>query len=186
MVGSPSGGNGTIVDTGLPQKSVLGDINLPEHARVTVRFSDSSSAEHADAVHPSTPRTASGYYWGYYVRRSRSLADVFTECPFDGGYDLSFGTSERGAPLSHVLGENSSRLLGYKHMLVVFGGVAGIEAAVRNDPQLKEMGVPPGQAEKLFDFWVNLLPGQGSRTIRTEEAVWLGLSGLRGLVEGNS
>lgn len=185
VVGSPSGGNGTVVDTGLPQKSVLWDVRLPKYARITVRFPDSSSVEHADAVLPSTPRTESGYYWGYYVRRARSLTDVFTECPFDGGYDLSFGTSERGAPLSHILGENSSHLLGYKHLLVVFGGIAGIESAVRNDWQLKEIGVRPGQAEKLFDFWVNLLPGQGSRTIRTEEAVWLALSGLRGLVEGN-
>ena len=46
------------------------------------------------------------------------------------------------------------------------------------------MGIRPAEVEKLFDHWVNLLPGQGSRTIRTEEAVWLGLTGLRGLFEG--
>jgi predicted SPOUT superfamily RNA methylase MTH1 len=66
----------------------------------------------------------------------------------------------------------------------VFGGVAGIEAAIRNDPQLCDMHISPTEAGKLFDYWVNLLPGQGSRTIRTEEAVWLGLASLRGLVEG--
>ncbi|RMJ23326.1 methyltransferase activity [Aspergillus sp. HF37] len=188
--------NESIVDTGLPRKSVLRGIQLPQNARVTVRLAQDGSGsdsgpgpEHAEdePVHPSTPRTESGFYWGYYVRRARSLADVFTECPFDGGYDLSFGTSERGAPLSSVLGNSpgSAALKGFGHLLVVFGGVAGIEAAVRGDSQLSEMGVAPGEAERLFDFWVNMLPGQGSRTIRTEEAVWLGLSGLRGLVEGN-
>jgi len=30
----------------------------------------------------------------------------------------------------------------------------------------------------LFDTWVNLVPSQGSRTIRTEEAVWIGLTTL--------
>lgn len=184
---------GSVVDTGLSQKSFLGDIQLPEHARVTVRLKSENNPEQAQPVHPSTPRTESGYYWGYYVRRARSLSDIFTECPFDGGYDISFGTSERGAPLSDILDSNrasdsstsSNPVPKFKHLLIVFGGVAGIESAVRNDRQLVEMGVAPGEAEKLFDYWVNLLPGQGSRTIRTEEAVWLGLSGLRGLVERN-
>ena len=65
-------------------------------------------------------------------------------------------------------------------MLIVFGGVAGLEAAVKADGELASMGVT--EPEKLFDHWVNLCPGQGSRTIRTEEAVWLGLMGLRHLV----
>lgn len=178
----------TTVDTGLPQKSHLQNVQLPESARVTMRVGsqDNTAESEPEAVHPSTPRTEAGYYWGYYIRRTRSLSDVFTECPFDGGYDLSIGTSERGKPVSRLVEQttgSSPKNLNFKHLLVVFGGVAGIEVAVKNDRQLREMGVKPGEAEKLFDHWVNLLPGQGSRTIRTEEAVWLGLTGLRGLVE---
>lgn len=63
--------------------------------------------------------------------------------------------------------------------------MAGIEAAVKGDTELAGKGVSPGEAEKLFDYWVNVLPGQGSRTIRTEEAVWLGLMGLQGIVKRN-
>ncbi|PYI07100.1 DUF171-domain-containing protein [Aspergillus sclerotiicarbonarius CBS 121057] len=189
----------TIVDTGLSHKKVLPNIHLPEHARVTVRYPQHGSA-YAEAVHPSTPRAEAGYYWGYYVRRCRSLSAVFTECPFDGGYDLSFGTSERGVPISAVLEEKSQVYDQYiphhrphchnqpppdfQHILIVFGGVAGIEAAVRNDPQLRDMGIRPSDAGKLFDYWVNFLPGQGSRTIRTEEAIWMGLMSLHGLTEG--
>ena len=84
-----------------------------------------------------------------------------------------------------MLDEDPQHLPDYKHLLIVFGGVAGIEAAIRNDRQLREM-INPTDAGKLFDYWVNLLPGQGSRTIRTEEAVWLGLTSLRGLVESNN
>lgn len=168
-----------VVDTGLSQKITVPDTGLPERARITVRLQQDG----AQSVHPSAPRAEAGYYWGYYVRRCRSLSAVFTECPFDGGYDLSIGTSERGAPFHRVLQEGSNSLPRYKHMLIAFGGVAGIEAAIRNDPQLQEMRIAPTEADKLFDYWVNFLPGQGSRTIRTEEAVWLGLTSLRGLAE---
>ena len=65
-------------------------------------------------------------------------------------------------------------------MLIVFGGVAGLEAAVKADEELVGMGVR--EPEKLFEWWVNLCPDQGSRTIRSEEAVWLGLMGLRDVV----
>lgn len=168
-----------VVDTGLSQMITIPDIGLAERTRVTVRLHGNG----AQPVHPSTPRAEAGYYWGYYVRRCRSISAVFTECPFDGGYDLSFGTSERGAPFHKVLQESSDSLPRYKHMLIAFGGVAGIEAAIRNDPLLQEMGIRPTEADTLFDYWVNFLPGQGSRTIRTEEAVWLGLMSLRGLAE---
>ncbi|PYH61927.1 DUF171-domain-containing protein [Aspergillus niger CBS 101883] len=196
---STNNGPATIVDTGLSQKIVLPNIHLPEHARVTVRFLQ-HEFPYAEPVHPSTPRAEAGYYWGYYVRRCRSLSSVFTECPYDGGYDLSFGTSERGVPVSAVLEEKPQQAHDrykqghsfcrdqispdFQHILVVFGGVAGIEAAVRNDPQLRDMAIRPSDAGKLFDYWVNFLPGQGSRTIRTEEAVWMGLTSLQGLLDG--
>lgn len=176
---APFGHPRTVVDTGLSQKVTVPDVGLPERARVTVRLHQDG----AQSVHPSAPRAEAGYYWGYFVRRCRSLSAVFTECPFDGGYDLSFGTSERGAPVHRVLHEESGSIPRYKHMLIVFGGVAGIEAAIRNDPRLQEMEVRPAEADKLFDYWINFLPGQGSRTIRTEEAVWLGLTSLRPLAE---
>ena len=178
----------TVVDTGLPQKVNITNEQFSDQSRVTVRFSSQDEPENAEAIESSTPRTEAGYYWGYSVRRCGPLSSVLTECPFDGGYDLSFGTSERGAPLTEILkqdeGDGGGGDLGYKHILIIFGGVAGLETAVRNDNQLRDMGIRPTEAEKLFDHWVNILPGQGSRTIRTEEAVWLGLTGLRGLVEG--
>ena len=71
----------------------------------------------------------------------------------------------------------------FRHMLLCFGGVAGLEAAVKADDELEGMGVTDPKA--LFDYWINLVPAQGSRTIRTEEAVWLGLMGLRDLVLDN-
>lgn len=172
----------TVIDTGLPQKIRVPNLSIPESMRVTVKFTSPDTPEEAKPVAPSAPREEVGYYWGYNVRRCSSLSAVFTECPFDGGYDLSFGTSERG---TDILSTTSQPLPKFQHLLIVFGGVAGIEMAVKGDSELAEKGVTPGEAEKLFDYWVNVLPGQGSRTIRTEEAVWLGLMGLQGVVKNN-
>ena len=168
--------HGTYVDVGLLQKRLIPGVQIPPSTRVTVKL-DPHGNEGA-AVAPSEPREEAGYYWGYSVRRCNLLSTIFTECPFDGGYDLSFGTSERGDSLSESPSQNVPP---FTHMLVVFGGVAGLEAAVKADPELQERGVTVNTVRDLFDYWVNVLPGQGSRTIRTEEAVWLGLMGLRSL-----
>lgn len=176
-------GSSTVVHTGLPDPVRLPGISIPENTRITLKFRSEDASDGADPVAPSTPREESGYYWGYSVRRCNSLSTVFTECPFDGGYDMSVGMSERGTVLSDVVQQG---VPSYNHLMIVFGGVAGIEAAVKADRELQEKGVTPDTAESVFDYWVNLLPGQGSRTIRTEEAVWLGLMGFRDVVEKNT
>lgn len=72
----------------------------------------------------------------------------------------------------------------FSHALVVFGGVAGLEAAAAADQELSDKGIGKANIGELFDFWVDACPGQGSRTIRTEEAVWLALSQLHSWVRG--
>ena len=176
----------TLLHTGLGQDvSIEG--KLAENMRVTVRFEEedqpigTSGPLQATPVIPSAPREEMGLYWGYNVRIAKSLSTVLTECPFDGGYDLTFGTSERGQPISELEDQafNREPLPRFKHMMIAFGGLAGLEVAVEADDQLKDIGVTrPGE---VFDFWVNICPGQGSRTIRTEEAIWLGLMGLKGI-----
>ena len=62
----------------------------------------------------------------------------------------------------------------FRHLLVVFGGVGGLEAAVEADPDLEASN--PGE---LFQSYLNVCPEQGSRTIRTEEALLVALATLR-------
>lgn len=164
----------------------------------------------ATAVSPSLPRETHGLYTGYTVRRAPSLSAIFTSPPEDylpTGYDYCIGTSERGDPLPSFLSayhastsssssssssplspnpienknDNTAPKRRFQHLLIAFGGVAGLEAAVANDEALKKRGIGPKRAREVFDAWVDLVPGQGSRTVRTEEAVWLGCAGLRGL-----
>ncbi|KAF7856095.1 hypothetical protein EAF04_010049 [Stromatinia cepivora] len=183
--------HGTFVEAGLRMPVTVPE-QIPENNRVTLKFGlegekaakdKSYEVIKAEAVSPEEPREEGGYYWGYNVRRAGCLSDVFTECGYDGGYDMTIGTSERGVDVQDLYDDEEQKVGRFKHLLVVFGGVAGLEVAVKNDEELQKLGVT--DAKDVFDRWINVCPGQGSRTIRTEEAVWIGLMGLRRLVVNN-
>ncbi len=133
-------------------------------------------------VSPSAPREMDGTYWGYTTRMASSLKAIFDEAPFPGGYDLKVGTSERGDESvdDERFGTTNSgsyeTISTFKHAIIVLGGVAGIEECVDADETL---GISGNQSKSLFDMWVNVCQFQGSRTIRTEEAVLISLARLR-------
>lgn len=181
----------TLVEAGL-KRSVVVETEIPEGTRLTLKFRSAEEGRGkgasgkgqdfivAEAVSPDAPRLEAGYYWGYNVRIADSLSSVFTECPFDNGYDVSIGTSERGEDIEDVIGRKQKPIPEFSHMLVVFGGLAGLEQAFKDDKELKKTGVK--QVSEIFDFWVDMCPGQGSRTIRTEEALWIALSRLKSTI----
>lgn len=92
-------------------------------------------------------------------------------------YDLTIGTSDKGTPIDDL----PNKELKYNHALIVFGGVHGIEAALESEEQLQV-----DEASLLFNHYLNVLPNQGSRTIRTEEAILVCLSGLRSKLKANN
>lgn len=120
-------------------------------------------------VSPNLPRTESGLYWGYTVRLADSLSQVFSKSQYKGGYDFTVGTSERGQSADTVEFKKE-----FKHLLIVFGGVKGLEAALEADDDLEGDDPAP-----LFDLYLNTCPEQGSRTIRTEEAILVSMAILR-------
>lgn len=83
-------------------------------------------------------------------------------------YDVTIGTSERGVPVENI------SFPSHQHVLVVFGGLSGIEAALETDDVLTV-----DDPVLMFDHYVNTCPDQGSRTIRTEEAILISLAELR-------
>lgn len=168
------------------------DRQLPPGIRCTVQIDPKDYGRpgkrlHGTVVSPSTPREDNGTYWGYTTRIANSIRAIFDECPFKddedndhNGYDLKIGTSERG----DVSVEDKTFQLPpqYKHALIVFGGVDGIEECVDADETMK---LPGSRSKELFDLWVNVCPFQGSRTIRTEEAVLLSLAKFSPLLAAN-
>uniref|UniRef100_A0ACB8EZT8 Methyltransferase C9orf114 n=1 Tax=Sphaerodactylus townsendi TaxID=933632 RepID=A0ACB8EZT8_9SAUR len=145
---------------------------FPKHQ--DLQFADSRTWK-GTVVSSHKPRTVSGLYWGYSVRLASCLSAVFAECPFKEGYDLSIGTSERGISV------DQAPLPPFSHALIVFGGLQGLEAGVDADPNL-EVSDP----STVFDLYLNTCPGQGSRTIRTEEAILISLSALRPRIDEKS
>ena len=87
-----------------------------------------------------------------------------------GGYDLTVGTSERGS----VQPAAELHLPDFRHLLVAFGGPKGLEDAFQRDPTVS--GTSPRDA---FSMYFNTCPDQGSRTIRTEEAVLISMAYLQ-------
>ncbi|XP_034248932.1 putative methyltransferase C9orf114 [Thrips palmi] len=162
--------NGSYVNVGLLKHVKVG-IPLQSGIRVTVEMLPTPPEAKrlcGRVVSPSQPQKETGVYWGYSVRLASSLNTVFTECPYKEGYDVSIGTSERGTAVETV------SLPSHHHALVVFGGLAGIEAALEADPVLTV-----DDPALLFDHYLNTCPNQGSRTIRTEEALLISLAELR-------
>ncbi|XP_053551455.1 uncharacterized protein LOC128642702 [Bombina bombina] len=163
-------GKGSFVNCGM-RKEVQIDKQLQVGLRVTARLHKDNPdhrVRRGVVVSPQQPRTEGGLYWGYRVRLASCLSAVFSECPFKDGYDLSIGTSERGSNVESVT------LPAFRHALVVFGGLHGLEASVDSDQNL-DISDP----SVLFNFYLNTCPGQGSRTIRTEEAILISLASLK-------
>ncbi|XP_046963217.1 putative methyltransferase C9orf114 [Vanessa cardui] len=165
-------GKGSQVNVGLLQ-DVSTDKLLNPGIRVTVKMlptSEGSKKMKGKIVSLTSPRAETGVYWGYTVRIANSLSQVFTLCPHKDGYDLTIGTSDKGTPIDDL----PANEVKYNHALIVFGGLHGIEAALESDEQLQVE-----ETSLLFNHYVNVLPNQGSRTIRTEEAILIAMSSLR-------
>ncbi|CAK7201619.1 hypothetical protein SEUCBS139899_004327 [Sporothrix eucalyptigena] len=174
----------TIVDLGLRKPVSIAEA-IPPKTRLTLQFPD-ESFDNGTPVDPAAPRTEAGYYWGFQIRRCSSLSGVFTEAPYEGGYDVSIGTSERGEPASHVFPRSATPAtdppaLAFEHLVIVFGGPRGLEYAAMNDPELSGVGIKVANVREAFDHWVDVLPNQGNRSIRTDEAIFIALTELRRL-----
>ena len=137
------------------------------------------------------PRVKRGMYWGYRTRSADSLLDAINK-EFEGGelrnvrgrepYDLIVGTSEHGQSVESVAGPSASgqsRAGGFpsfQRCIIVFGGPRGLEP-VATSLSHSTSGASANPSD-YFDFYLNTCASQGSRTIRTEEAVLISLARL--------
>ena len=177
--GGRRGGGGSWANVGLLQDIQI-DRSLPPLTRVTVRMSQDHTAHpspsrlQGQVVSPERVREA-GLYWGYEVEVCPSFSALLTTCRWseDGRYDLTIGTSERGRVIDGG-GREGFVLPRHRHLLVAFGGLNGLEEACASDE-----GMKVSRVEAVFDLYLNTCAQQGSRTIRTEEAILTTLALLR-------
>ncbi|KAK4388542.1 putative methyltransferase C9o [Sesamum angolense] len=142
-------------------KNVMIDEVLEPGIRVTVEMGTNRNLDAGPPrkVVPSSRPREEGMYWGYEVRYASNISSVFKNCPYQGGYDHRIGTSEHGS----VINSSELTLPSFRHLLIAFGGLAGLEECVEEDGNLKGKNV-----RDIFDLYLNTCPHQGSRTIRTE------------------
>uniref|UniRef100_A0A5S6QT62 Uncharacterized protein n=1 Tax=Trichuris muris TaxID=70415 RepID=A0A5S6QT62_TRIMR len=163
-------GRGSRCYAGL-KRDVEIDKYLIPGTRVTLETLDTSAGRawrRAKVVSPLKPVKTIGCYWGYNVRLAKSLRGALSESPYEGGYDLLIGTSDKGENVNEVALPN------FRHALIVFGGLKGIEYGVENDE-----GICTDDITSLFHLYINTCPNQGCRSIRTEEAMLITLSALQ-------
>ncbi|KAL2463796.1 Nucleic acid-binding [Forsythia ovata] len=161
------GSMGTLVDVGLSKNVVIDQVIEPGR-RVTVAMGTNRNLDAGAPrqIVPSSRPREEGMYWGYKVRYASNISSVFKNCPYKEGYDYRIGTSEHGL----VIKSSELTLPSFRHLLIAFGGLAGLEECVEEDNSLKGKNV-----REAFDLYLNTCPHQGSRTIRTEEAIFISL-----------
>jgi predicted SPOUT superfamily RNA methylase MTH1 len=166
--------SGSWVNIGL-KKDCKVNMQIQPNTRVTVKLSESPQAKcnsyldlTGEVVSPAAPRETRGLYWGYTVRVATSFTSLFSDSPYEGGYDLTIGTSDKGEAFSEAKVTQP-----FKHALIAFGGLAGLEDIIEADESIAEK-----DPRQFFSLYLNTCPTQGTRTIRTEEAVYITLATL--------
>ena len=164
---------GSWVDIGLEHTAFLGTV-LRRNERVDVKITSETPLK---AV-PVSRNEITGY-WGYSVTKTDLLSSALAGAPADArtaddGVNnndvptnppegkLLIATSRYGKPLNIDLLMKVGAECGTKDVLIAFGAPhKGIFEYMRDE------GTPISK----FDYMVNSVPGQGTETIRVEEAV---------------
>lgn len=103
-------------------------------------------------------------YWGYEVERVSSLVDTLKVSRSMTRIVLS----RHAPPFDRLEEEIESTVTNTKSLLVVFGGPhRGVRELL---PDQKDL------IKEHTDFWVNIVPDQGTETVRLEEAMIAGLA----------
>ena len=152
---------GTLVDIGVEKPAYIINTDLPASQRVTVRITRVNRHIEAKPVKPhEIPE-----YWGYKVTGERSSLGKTIE---KRAFDLTIGTSKHGIPFADVTERIEKKWKKARTILVAFGSPK---------QGLHEIFEQEGTSlEEMVDFTVNMIPEQGTETIRTEEALMASLA----------
>ncbi|MHA1238883.1 MAG: putative RNA uridine N3 methyltransferase [Candidatus Odinarchaeia archaeon] len=147
-------GNNTILDLGFNKLVKLEDITLPLGKRVIVEITKDKRGFKFKILKKKP------YCWGFTVIKTKQLLGSFLK---KNTFSLTIGTSKRGVPIFKVAKTLGKRLKQAKKICLAFGApYEGIYELLEYENMVPD---------KIFDFVVNVIPDQGVRTVRTEEAL---------------
>ncbi|MGA3290684.1 MAG: RNA methyltransferase [Candidatus Bathyarchaeia archaeon] len=152
---------GLLVDIGVEQPAVLRETQYAVGDRLTLQIVNvGGRIEVQTANRDDVPS-----YWGYRVRvEKRPFGQVVT----DEEFDLTIATARIGDKFMDVADQIGKKWSVAQHILVAFGAPSrGLHKIA------KEEGA---KLEAIVDFIVNTVPGQGTATVRTEEALLASLA----------
>jgi len=154
---------GTIIDIGVEQPAIIPNRQLPLVKRVTVKITKVDKRVEVEVAN----RDEIPQYWGYIVAVEKRPFGKFAKSR---GFDLIVATSKYGDPLVDVTEEMAEKWKKANAILIAFGApTQGLYEIVRNE------GL---SLEGVADFVVNTIPMQGTKTVRTEEALVASLAVL--------
>jgi predicted SPOUT superfamily RNA methylase MTH1 len=154
---------GALVDIGVEKPALIPNRQLPVGKRVTVKIVKVNRQVEVDLAE----REEITEYWGYKVTVEKSPINKLVK---RGDFDLTIATSKYGVPFASVAKKIFEKWDKAMKILVVFGAPAeGLYEIVRREGF---------NLNDIVDFVVNTIPGQGTETVRTEEAVVASLAVL--------
>lgn len=154
---------GLLVDIGVGQPALLRGKQQRIGERLTLQVMKVEGRVEVEAAN----RTEVPDYWGYMVTVERCSLRYAVEYV---KADLKLATSKKGSKFADIANKLSRNWRRANSVLVVFG------SPVRG---LYDIAVDEGcRLEDVFGFVVNTVPGQGTETVRTEEAVLASLAVL--------
>jgi predicted SPOUT superfamily RNA methylase MTH1 len=152
---------GLLVDIGVDQPALLREKQFADGDRLTVQVVKVGERVEVQTV----DRESVPFYWGFRVRVEKRS---FGQLARDDGFDLVIATAKIGDKFMDVAGQIGQKWSNAQHVLVAFGAPSrGLHEIA------KEEGA---RLEAIVDFVVNMIPEQGTATVRTEEALLASLA----------
>jgi predicted SPOUT superfamily RNA methylase MTH1 len=152
---------GLLVDIGVDQPALLREKQFAVGDRLTLQVVKAGEQVEVQTVN----RDDVPVYWGFRVRAEKR---PFGQLVMGGEFDLTIATARIGDKFMDVAGEIGKKWSHAQHVLVAFG------APTRGLHEIaKEQNAKLGT---IVDFVVNMIPEQGTATVRTEEALLASLA----------
>ncbi len=152
---------GLLVDIGVEHPALMRETQWALGKRLTVQVV--AVDEHAEVQAVSRDEVPD--YWGYKVNRKNCCFGRLVE---NGKFDLVIATSKIGAKFADVAAKIEEKWRNSDYTLVAFGSPTRGLREIAEDEGLN--------LDDLADFVVNMVPEQGTETVRTEEALFASLA----------
>ena len=153
--------DGLLVDIGVEQPAILRENQYAVGERLTLQVVNVSERTEVQTANRDEIETN----WGFRVRvETKSFKQLLAA----GGFDLTIATARLGIYINKISDKIDAKWSPAQSILVAFGAPSkGLHEIA------KEEGT---RLESIVDFVVNTIPGQGTATVRTEEAILASLA----------